>query len=282
MRIIALNMLYVKLDNGKEIANVDITDGLTFLGLTESPSIANNYADTTMMDGELFNYASYASTTVKVKFLLKFNSRADFKLAKHDVYRVFAQKGIYRLRTAVEPELVRYCRVGEFEIESDPSDPNWVQFEVPFENPRGMLFSRLNSDQMTDKQFGMNLPEKGYSYHFANQSDFVVYNPSDIPIDPYYQSHVLKLTIRHNGGSFTLTNQTNGTSFKYNSNLSSNDTLLLDGIHVYRNNNIDSANSSLADVSIKPLSLATGDNHFRVDGAGDLDVTFSFPFIYLA
>ncbi|MGP3260750.1 phage tail domain-containing protein [Limosilactobacillus fermentum] len=282
MRIIALNMLYVKLDNGKEIANVDITDGLTFLGLTESPSIANNYADTTMMDGELFNYARYASTTVKVKFLLKFNSRADFKLAKHDVYRAFAQKGIYRLRTAVEPELVRYCRVGEFEIESDPSDPNWVQFEVPFENPRGMLFSRLNSDQMTDKQFGMNLPEKGYSYHFTNQSDFTVYNPSDIPIDPYYQSHVLKLTMHHNGGSFTLTNQTNGTSFKYNSNLSGNDTLLLDGIHVYRNNNLDSANSSLSDVSIKPLSLATDENHFRVDGAGDLDVTFSFPFIYLS
>lgn len=275
-------MLYVKLDDGKEIANVDITDGLTFLGLTESPSIANNYADTTMMDGELFNYARYASTTVKVKFLLKFNSRADFKLAKHDVYRAFAQKGIYRLRTAVEPELVRYCRVGEFEIESDPSDPNWVQFEVPFENPRGMLFSRLNSDQMTDKQFGMNLPEKGYSYHFTNQSDFTVYNPSDIPIDPYYQSHVLKLTMHHNGGSFTLTNQTNGTSFKYNSNLSSNDTLLLDGVHVFRNSNLDSANSSLSDVSIKPLSLATGENHFRVDGAGDLDVTFSFPFIYLS
>ena len=251
-------MLYVKLDDGKEIANVDITDGLTFLGLTESPSIANNYADTTMMDGELFNYARYASTTVKVKFLLKFNSRADFKLAKHDVYRAFAQKGIYRLRTAVEPELVRYCRVGEFEIESDPSDPNWVQFEVPFENPRGMLFSRLNSDQMTDKQFGMNLPEKGYSYHFANQSDFIVYNPSDIPIDPYYQSHVLKLTMRHNGGGFTLTNQTNGTSFKYSSNLSSGDTLLLDGVHVFRNSNLDSANSSLSDVSIKPLSLATG------------------------
>lgn len=56
--------------------------GLTFLGLTESPSIDNKYADTTMMD-ELFNYArSYVSTTVKVKFLLKFNSRADFKLAK--------------------------------------------------------------------------------------------------------------------------------------------------------------------------------------------------------
>lgn len=275
-------MLYVKLDNGKEIANVDITDGLTFLGLTESPSIANNYADTTMMDGELFNYARYASTTIKVKFLLRFNSRTDFKLAKHDVYRAFAQKGIYRLRTAVEPELVRYCRVGEFEIESDPSDPNWVQFEVPFENPRGMLFSRLNSDQMTDKQFGMNLPKKGYSYHFTNQSDFTVYNPSDIPIDPYYQSHVLKLTMHHNGGSFTLTNQTNGTSFKYNSNLSSNDTLLLDGVHVFRNSNLDSANSSLSDVSIKPLSLATGENHFRVDGAGDLDVTFSFPFIYLA
>lgn len=275
-------MLYIKLDDGKEIANADITDGLTFLGLTESPSIANNYADTTMMDGELFNYARYASTTVKVKFLLKFNSRADFKLAKHDVYRAFAQKGIYRLRTAVEPELVRYCRVSEFEIESDPSEPNWVQFEVPFENPRGMLFSRLNSDQMTDKQFGMNLPKKGYSYHFTNQSDFTVYNPSDIPIDPYYQSHVLKLTMHHNGGSFTLTNQTNGTSFKYNSNLSSNDTLLLDGVHVYRNNNLDSANSSLADVNVKPLSLLTGENYFRVDGAGDLDVTFSFPFIYLA
>lgn len=276
-------MLYVKLDNGKEIANVDITDGLTFLGLTESPSIDNKYADTTMMDGELFNYARYASTTVKVKFLLKFNSRADFKLAKHDIYRTFAQKSIYRLRTAVEPELVRFCRVGAFEIESEPTDPNWVEIEIPFENPRGTLYSRLNSDEMSNKQFGMNLPIKDYSYHFSGQSDFVIYNAGDIAVDPYNQSHYLKITMHHNGGSFTLTNKTNNTVFKYNGNLSGSDTLILNGVHVYKNGNLDSANSSLADSgNTKPLVLATGENQFHVDGSGDLDVTFSFPFIYLA
>lgn len=275
-------MLYIKLDDGQEIASADITSGLTFLGLTESPSIVNNYADATMMDGENFNYSRYSSTTVKAKFLLQFDNRADFKLAKHDVYRAFAQKGIYRLRTAIEPELVRFCRVGAFEIESEPTDPNWVQFEVPFENPRGMLYSRVNSDQMTDKQFGMNISEKDYAYHFAGQSDFVVYNPSDIAIDPYYQNHVFKLTMKHNGGGFTLTNSTNGTKFKYNSNLTGSDTLILNGVHVYKNGNLDSANSSLADVTVKPLVLETGENKIHVDGAGDLDVTFSFPFIYLS
>lgn len=276
-------MLYIKIDDKQEIASADITNNLTFLGLTESPSIANSYADTTMSDGDIFNYSRYASTTVKAKFLLRFDSRADFKLAKHDIYRAFAQKSIYRLRTAVEPELVRFCRVGAFEIESEPTDPNWVEIEIPFENPRGMLYSRLNSDEMTNKQFGMNIPEKAYAYHFTGQSDFVVYNPSDIAIDPYYQNHVLKLTMKHNGGAFTLTNKTNNTVFKYNGNLSGSDTLILNGVHVYKNGNLDSANSSLADSgNTKPLVLATGENQFHVDGAGDLDITFSFPFIYLA
>lgn len=276
-------MLYIKIDDKQEITSADITDNLTFLGLTESPSIANSYADTTMSDGDIFNYSRYASTTVKAKFLLRFDSRADFKLAKHDIYRTFAQKSIYRLRTAVEPELVRFCRVGAFEIESEPTDPNWVEIEIPFENPRGMLYSRLNSDEMTNKQFGMNLPIKDYSYHFSGQSDFVIYNAGDIAVDPYNQSHYLKITMRHNGGAFTLTNKTNNTAFKYNGNLSGSDTLILNGVHAYKNGNLDSANSSLADSgNTKPLVLATGENQLHVDGAGDLDITFSFPFIYLA
>ena len=92
MAVITVNILYVKIDDQKEVASTDITDHLTFLGLTESPSIVNNYRDDSQQDGQIWSYSRYGQTTITAKFLLQFFDRKDFKMAKHEIYRVFAQK----------------------------------------------------------------------------------------------------------------------------------------------------------------------------------------------
>ncbi len=95
-------------------------------------------------------------------------------------------------------------------------------------------------------------------------------------IDPVEQRHDLKITIKHNGGKFTVKNTTTNTSWTYNQNLSGNDTLLLKGRRTFKNNNPDSANTDYG-----YITLAPGKNDFEVTGADDLEITFSFPFMYL-
>lgn len=277
--IIADNILYIKIDDEKEVASTQITDHLTFLGLTESPSLLNNYRDDTAQDGQIWNYSRYGNTTVTAKFLLQWIDRKDFKLAKHEVYRVFAQKGIFRIRTGVEPDIVRYCRAGSFTIEASPEDPNYCTFEVPFDNPSGLRYSRLHTDQMTEQNFldlNLNMLNQPQLYHYTNASDFTIYNDSDITVDPEYQNHDLKITMQHSGGKFTLKNTTNGTSWTYNKNLNSNDVVILDGINTYKNGKHDSASTDNGFISLKP-----GANHFEVTGATDLNIKFSFRFMYL-
>lgn len=277
--IIASNVLYIKINDEDEIASNEITDHLTFLGLTESPSLINNYRDDTLQDGQIWNYSRYNQTTVTAKFLLQWIDRKDYKLAKHEVFRVFAQKGIFRLRTATEPDIVRYCRAGSFSIDSDPSDPNYCTFEVPFDNPTGLRFSRLHTDKMNHKDFlslNLNLTNTENAYHFVGRGSFEVLNAGDITVDPEMQNHDLKITMKHSGGKFTLKNMTTNTSWTYNKNLSSGDTVILNGINTYKNDKLDSSSTDYGYLTLKP-----GINKITVEGANDLDITFSFPFMYL-
>lgn len=279
MILIAANVLYVKINDQDEIASTDITHNLIFLGLTESPSLLNNYRDESVQDGQLWNYSRYGATTVTAKFVVTFIDRKDYKLAKHEIYRVFAQKGIFRLRTAVEPDKVRYCRSTAFELAVNPEDPNYCEFEVPFENPRGLIYSRINTDKMTDENFlslNLNLEAQRRPYHFYGSSTFRIYNAGDIAVDPEMQNHDLRITMKHNGGKFTITNETTKTSWTYNKNLTGNDTVVLNGINTYKNDALDSVSTDYG-----YITLAPGWNEFSVNGANDLDITFSFPYMYL-
>ena len=82
--------------------------------------------------------------------------------------------------------------------------------------------------------------------------------------------------MKHNGGKFTVKNKTTNTSWTYNKNLGSGDTLILNGINTYKNDELDSTNTDYGYLTLKP-----GINNIEVSGASDLDITFSFPYMYL-
>ena len=143
------NDFYIKYGNSPEFSLKDITSNLTLLKLDENPSIANVYQNNVMQDGETWNYTTYQPTTVNCTFLLWFSTWQDYLLAKHDIMQTFMQKELFRIRTDIDKQIVRYVRTAPFAITPDEEGSNWATFTVAFENPSGMKYSYLKSDQIS-------------------------------------------------------------------------------------------------------------------------------------
>lgn len=171
-----------------------------------------------------------------------------------------------------------YGRPTSFDIKfiADGSDDS--TFSIQFEIPSGYKYSRVRSDaiDVDHTSFGMNfeLTDTPVYKHTANK--FKIYNPSDIAIDPYYQRHDLVLLIKFAGNSYQITNQTNGTSYKFNKAISGSDQLILNGLATTLNGTPTSQNSDFG-----YIKLEKGWNDIMVSGATSHTTTFSFPFIYI-
>ncbi|MCP9313701.1 phage tail family protein [Liquorilactobacillus satsumensis] len=276
--------LWIKRGNEDEIDVGTITSDLDFLGESTSPTISNVYQDNVGNDGSILNYQSFQKSVVTANFNLHFGDWMDFKLAQHDIYRFFMNKELMRIRTDMEPAIVKYVRAGNFDVKPISDGSNDASFSIPFDNPSGYKYSLANSDQLKTYDqgvwmlYGGNIPmQDDINYHFVDQRTLKVYNASDITVDPYFQRHELKIIMKHYGGSFGLVNNTTGTSWNFKGQMNNADTLLLNGINTFKNGTLDNNETDYG-----YLSLAPGWNEISVVGAGDLDITFSFPFIYLA
>lgn len=272
---------YIKRGDTPEFEITDAIQGLEFLGNDSSPVIANTYQQNAGRDGQLFQTQTFDKTVENANFLINFGDWYDFKLLKHDIYRIFSQRSMMRIRTDAEMGIVKYVRPTSFDIKPISDGAHDATFTIPFENPSGYKYSLARSDNLYDYdselwQVGMNLPNgEDLNYQFKNNR-FKVYNASDITIDPYFQKHDLKIISHFNGSSLKITNLTNGSSWQYQKAASKSDTIILDGIKTTLNGNPASVNTDYGNIV-----LETGYNNISVTGAADIDITFSFPFIYL-
>lgn len=273
----------IKIGNQQEIDCNDITTNLHFLELDTSPMFSNTYTDIKGVDGSLYNSSQFNKSIVNLKFVTYFKNWNDFDLAKHDIYRTFMTRDVIRVRCNTSPCKVYYCRAGQFNIQIKKVGQCGAVFTIPLDNPSGMAYSLVNSDEFSDSSeidnwsYGMNIPtDIPLIYHFTNNS-FSVYNPSDKRINPYLNGDKLTISIKFNGSHFNLKNHTNGTNWSYNKASNGNDTILLNGVNSSLNNQPCSK-----DTNFGHIELDQGWNDFTVDGAVSLDVTFSFPFVYVA
>lgn len=275
--------MWLQLAGQDEINIESICSGLRFLKDTSTPAVTNNYQDNTGSDGSIHNYTAYAKTTVQANFWLHFSDWYDFKLKCHEIYRVFNNRSRMRIRTDAEPATVKYVYPGVFDIAPLEDESHDALFTVPFDNPSGYKYSLANSDELMAydtgvwQLYGQNIPNADdINYHFNSQNSIRVYNASDIVIDPYKQSHELKIIMKHFGGQFTLANNTTGTRWAYKGSMTKSDVLEVDGLNTFKNGNLDNNNTDFG-----YLTLAQGWNNISISGASDLDITFSFPFIYI-
>lgn len=275
--------IMIKVGDHQEINLCDQIPGLRYLGLDDacsSPQFTNQYQDTTGTDGSPFVGQTFAKRTFSEKFWLSFGGYEDLVLAKHELYRLFGSRKLVRVRTDTSPGKVYFGIPMPFDIAPISAGSNNANFSIPFDVPNGYRYSLYRSDVLpstTDGwQFGMNLPDQLPSYHFTSTS-FEVYNASDIAIDPYYQRHDLRVTCKFNGNSLKLTNTTNGSVWTYSKSSDGNHAIVLNGIDTYLDGNLANVNTDYGTISLDP-----GWNSFTATGASSVDVTFSFPFVYLS
>lgn len=275
--------IMIKVGDQQEINLCDQIPGLRYLGLDDassSPQFTNQYQDTTGTDGSPFVGQTFAKRTFSEKFWLSFSGYEDLVLAKHEFYRLFGSRKLVRVRTDTSPGKVYFGIPTPFDIAPISAGSNNANFSIPFDVPNGYRYSLYRSDALPSTangwQFGMNLPDQLPSYHFTSTS-FRVYNASDIKIDPYYQRHDLKITCKFNGNSLKLTNTTNGSVWTYSKSSDGNHAIVLNGVDTYLDGNLANVNTDYGTISLDP-----GWNSFTATGASGVDVTFSFPFVYLS
>ena len=274
--------LYLKIGNQPEFNIEDKVQGLRYLGDNATPVITNNYLDVSGVDGSQFQYSTFTRYQIPANFFIRFGTWQDFKLAKHQFYRLFGQRKLIRMRTDVESNIVRFVYPNLPEIKPTEDKAHYASFTMNFDNPSGYRYSLYRSDAISEAsdrslQFGMGDMDKkdDVNYHFTS-TNFSIYNPSDIAIDPYGQKHDLKIICHFNGNSLTLSNSTNGSEWSYQKGANSSDTISRDGISTTLNGNAASANTDYGNIILEP-----GKNNINVSGANNVDITFSFPFIYI-
>lgn len=115
--------------------------------------------------------------------------------------------------------------------------------------------------------------DEDLQYKFT-ANNFTVKNLGNVKIDP--RESELRITIKATAASY-LEFKNNATSevFRFNGALTGTDTLVLNGIHTYKNG----ANAIL-NTNKKILTLAPGNNVFSVSGGTIQSIEFDFRFLY--
>lgn len=273
--------LFIKPPDGDEIDAEQITSGLRYLDDDSNPILTNTYAQDAITDGQAYSYSQIGMSTVNGRFFLKFTDWYDYKMKKHEIARFFMQKGLYRIRTDAEPGIVKFVRAGNFEIKNPENGTHIVEFTIPWENPSGVKWSYAYSDELMEYskdlwQVGMNLPNgQDLQYHYVNTHNFDIYNASDIDLDPR-EKYPVEIILTGFHGKFDMVNETTGDEIVYTDPLDPEDTLVWDGLNVYKNGKLDNGASNLAWIRLKREW-----NHFKIYGYDNVDIRFHFRFVYL-
>lgn len=218
--------------------------------------------------------------------LLQRMIRCDFVFEGSDIYdQYLIEREIHELFFLDEPYYIYFGRMPGIWYQVIPDNltitkfgPRNGEFSIEFNNFDGFGKSRgttLDSFCFEDelRQIGMNLPNGEDIPYIFTGNRFRLFNAGNLNVNPECRHElVIALTCI---GTPTLTNVTNGTSFKYNKNLSKADVLLLDGVHAFLNDK-----KCGRDTDFGYLKLNKGWNEIRLDGCSSITIAFEFRYLY--
>lgn len=272
--------IFVKADDQDEIEVSQKIEGLLFLSDNHAVSLTNTYQTSTGVDGVKHLISTIDKSKYTINLMLHFSDFNDFKAKKSQIYRFLARKVLYRFRTDSAPLKIAYGYVTSFDVKPTIDGSHVALITIDYENPFGVLFSNFRSDEMNFSAASrysdqLNLPNSQPAYS-STQTRFNIYNASDMQIDPYQQHHDLVINVKFGGNNLTIKNITNGTSWTYQQPAKKTDSIKVDGVNTYFNNELATANTDFDNIV-----LETGNNTIDVSGSTDFEINFSFPFIYL-
>lgn len=229
----------------------------------------------------------YDTRPIELIFKLESNDTQDYRLLRDEVFAYYSQGDFiyvsekYQLGKrykviAVEsfiPERINR-RVASTGIALEMAD-------LPFAESIGTTqdIERNGIDAESKLWgFGMGLIADDDSIIYThNSNDFKIYNAGNERVHPFQQE--LKITISNVTGSTSyleLKNDTNGTTFRVNETVSSNQTIVLDGPNITSN-----SLQYLRKTNRQFIELEPGWNQFKITGATSAKVEFDFRLYFL-
>lgn len=262
--------------NGKEI---DFTsNGVYWLSHT-IPSVEHEHETEQIdgLDGLLFIDTKLTTRNILARFLYIVEDIGDFYLLRDEVNALFNRRESFYITFKEEPykrwlvrlssrvELPPNFRAGEFEIEFTCVKPYAQSIASTADKKLWDINKWAWNNSITW--------DDDLQYSF-NTNSFKVNNRGTAPINP--KSDELKITVKGNFPSgFTLINDTTGENYKFNSPLTANDTLIIQGVRTTKNNV-----AMFAQTNKRVIKLAVGENDFRVQGGTLTSIEFDFRFLY--
>ncbi|GKU81196.1 phage tail family protein [Niallia sp. NCCP-28] len=270
--------LYI--DRNEKRQSLEEVLGCRFLELIiSSPQPSTNYQQQDGLDGQMDGYTTYGPKTVTANFYLKSMDPQEYQLLIRDVFQFFFQREAYYIsssdmkgiRYLVHPKPFEYTRVNTIAATFS------IEFEV-FKGYGESWGTTLNDFTFDEEkwQIGMNLPlAEDLKYVFTNESNFKVYNASDIVVNPLLR-HDLTIGISGVGSSVKLINKSTGDIFQYNKSMKQGDILLLTGVYPYLNGDHCGRDTNHGIITLNPMLF----NEMELTGLTNSKISFDFPFLY--
>lgn len=215
---------------------------------------------------------------IRVEFLYDTVDIYDYYLLRDELNDIFMRTDPFYIIFKKEPYkrwLVKTAN--QFEV---PPNPHMQSFVVEFITLNGYSENIYSVSQYVSKEWDLGLYAwnnsiqwvDDYFYSFTEKT-FNLYNGGTAKVDPRISD--LKINIRGSGNTLRITNITTNEIYEFNGNLSSTDSLLIDGVRTFKN-----GISSFKDTNKKLISLAPGINQFVVEIDLLDSINFDFRFLY--
>lgn len=228
-----------------------------------------------LSDGSRLMSTTYDSRQLKIELMYNGINEKDAMLAFEAAQRFLVARDPYWITFSNWSNRMYYGTASMGEVTY--SDERHWTCEVTFTDLIGLSRSIGTSQQYPDDVWGVNsnLPEGiDPQYTFTN-SDFDVYNLSDVLIDPERRGHQFKLICQgQSSGNLKITNKTTGDVLTKASAF--NGTFVLDGVNPKLNNE-----GCLLDTNCGVLTLEIGKNEFHIENFVG-KVMFDFPMWWLS
>ncbi|MDW4078351.1 phage tail family protein [Staphylococcus saprophyticus] len=265
--------------NDKTISLTDF-DNFMYLDYVENDvQINTNTTEINGVDGVLTGASTFAPFELELRFMFSGVDIHDYHLFKHKLRQIIYQREPYYVWHSDMPGKKYAVLPNATEIEDIYSRNG--EISITFSVFKGYSESLKDTDKFSlssgDWQFEGGLLSDDEIKYKHDTTSFKIYNGSSDTINPLLR-HRFKLIVNIDAPKgFKITNKTTNDTFEYKKAIKSNQTLTINGVHPFINNNRVGI-----DTNWQWLTLNEGFNDIEITGENISEVStqWIFPFIY--
>ncbi|WP_063410292.1 phage tail domain-containing protein [Staphylococcus succinus] len=270
----------VKLITNDKTINLTDFENFMYLDYVENDvQINTNTTEINGVDGVLTGVSTFAPFELELRFMFSGVDIHDYHLFKHKLRQIIYQREPYYVWHSDMPGKKYAVLPNATEIEDLYSRNG--EISITFSVFKGYSESLKNTDKFSlssgDWQFEGGLLSDDEIKYKHDTTSFKIYNGSSDTINPLLR-HRFKLIVNIDAPKgFKITNKTTNDTFEYKKAIKSNQTLTINGVHPFINNNRVGI-----DTNWQWLTLAEGFNDIEITGENISRVStqWIFPFIY--